>query len=127
MSQLSSTDETLVLASEGLLQVLPPHEVGLLLHHFNAAKLNALKQALTAAAVQQEAAAAAAAGKGARGRGSSRAKARGGRPSKELPPDEAMAAAGKVCEATLVSGRQLSERMTCTPNIGKGSFISVVF
>jgi hypothetical protein len=101
MSQLSSTDETLVLASEGLLQVLPPHEVGLLLHHFNAAKLNALKQALTAAAVQQEAAAAAA-GKGARGRGSSRAKARGGRPSKELPPDEAMAAAGKVCEATVV-------------------------
>jgi hypothetical protein len=92
MSQLSSADETLVLASEGLLQVLPPHEVGLLLHHFNAAKLNALKQALTAAAVQQEAAA----GKGARGRGSSRAKARGDKPNTESPPDEAMAAAGKV-------------------------------
>jgi hypothetical protein len=94
MSQLSSSDETLVLASEGLLQVLPPQEVGLLLHHFNAARLNALKQALTAAAVQQEAAAAAA--KGSRGRGGSRAKARGGRPSQELQPDEAVAAAGKV-------------------------------
>ncbi|WIA20127.1 hypothetical protein OEZ85_005977 [Tetradesmus obliquus] len=94
MSQLCSSDETLVLASEGLLQVLPPHEVGLLLHHFNAARLNALKQALTAATVQQEAAAAAA--KGGRGRGSSRAKARGGNPSQEVQPDEAVAAAGKA-------------------------------
>lgn len=95
MSQLSSADETLVLASEGLLQVLAPQEVGLLLHHFNAAKLTALKQALAVAAIQQEAAEAAARGK-AKGKGKAK-----GRSSKELQPDEAVVAAGKVGQARL--------------------------
>lgn len=53
-TKLDKQHETIVLASEGLLEVLPAHEAGLLLHHFNAAKLNTLKQTLAAAATQQE-------------------------------------------------------------------------
>lgn len=39
-----------MLASESLLQVLSAQEVGLMLHHFNAAKLNTMRAAYNAAA-----------------------------------------------------------------------------
>eukprot|EP00877_Chromochloris_zofingiensis_P013711 jgi/Chrzof1/8594/Cz03g16220.t1 len=38
-------DESIVLASEGLLEFLSPHEMGVMLHHFNSAKLRNLRDA----------------------------------------------------------------------------------
>lgn len=54
MTQLAPTNDTIVLASEALLEVMPANEIGLLLQHFDAAKLNTIQQTLAAAAEEEQ-------------------------------------------------------------------------
>jgi hypothetical protein len=46
VSQLSRSDENIIIAAEGLLQVTPPSEVATLLQHFSAGTLKETKRAL---------------------------------------------------------------------------------
>jgi hypothetical protein len=53
VSQLSTQDENLVIAAEGLIQVSPPKEIATLLQHFKAGSLIDTKRALCAIKEQQ--------------------------------------------------------------------------
>lgn len=53
MSQLSTQDENIVIAAEGLIQVSPPKEVATLLQHFSAGTLIETKRALCGIKEQQ--------------------------------------------------------------------------
>lgn len=53
VSQLSTQDENLVIAAEGLIQVSPPKEIATLLQHFSAGSLMDSKRALCAIKEQQ--------------------------------------------------------------------------
>lgn len=53
VSQLSTQDENLVIAAEGLVQVSPPKEIATLLQHFNAGPITDVKRAFCSIKEQQ--------------------------------------------------------------------------